>query len=380
MNKMKFHSVETEVCRVHVALDDHNSQEWAMLGAMFSRSNEGVLALTDRAEKEGAAGKFLERYYVGYGHNSIGDLVDVKVFIEGIPFYVAAMLEHHSQFRGQESSTRYIDFSKQAPAYTADKELYDKQIEFYLHATEQVSENINAASFPWSDDKAERAVHSRAIKARAFDITRSLLPLGATTNVAWFGNVRAIKGHLAWLMTDCGYSETIAPYAQQILNALRDIYPESIEDKPRANNPWPMGAEANFGFNGQLDFGSWRDLNRHRIGHQSLHLPDGNGAFNSWYSNMLTKHNINPFDRPTSQSIDSCYLGENVQVNYTCNFEQFVYVCKLRSKASVHPTLRNLILESYMSEDATFAIDLTPDPGTLGYFVQRGNDTITIKS
>src|SRR5690606_36451069 len=105
--------VDTQYCKIHIALEEHNAKEYGMLAAMFSRSKDGVLELVDKVQKEGASGRFMETYYVSYGHNSIGDLVDVKLYVEGIPFYIAALLEHHSQFRGQESSTRYIDFSNQ---------------------------------------------------------------------------------------------------------------------------------------------------------------------------------------------------------------------------------------------------------------------------
>ena len=381
MGKMQFHTSSTEVCQVHIALDEIHPAEWGTAAAMFSRSNDGILAIADKVNHEKAE-RFQEKFYVQYGHSSIGDLTYVKLFVEGIPFYVAAALEHHSAFAGQESSTRYIDFSKQAPAYDADKELYAKQIDFYLHATEQVKENIHAHAFNAGlipEDKSESAVHNRAIAARAFDITRCLLPLGATTNVAWYGSVRSIKRHLAWLI-DVFDLEAVKPYARQILRALRDVYPESVEENPRAANPWPMGSDHAYKITGMLDFGSWRDLNRHRIGFHKFLMPSETSPFHPWYDKMLMEHGINIFNRPDSIDLNSTYLGNSDNVRYYLNEEQFEYVCKLRSKPSVHPTLRQLIQENYEDEMLDFEIDTTPDPGAFGYYLQRGNETILIKS
>lgn len=380
MSKMKLHTVENEICKVHIVLDDVPPIQWAMAAAMFSRSNDGIETIIEKITPEKAE-SFMEKFYVGYSHESIGDLVDVKLFVEGIPFYVAAALEHHSAFRGQESSTRYIDFSKQKPAYSADKELYAQQIEFYLNATRQVKENIlshNQHNIPSAGPDA--SIHLRAISARAFDITRGLLPLGATTNVAWYGSVRSIKRHLAWLIAEFSYADKVGKYAQFILDSLREVYPESVEAVVRPANPWPMGEEFHYEMEGKLDFGSWRDLNRHRIGNHSFDLPMEDSHFSSWYGDRLTANGINPFDRPESIDLDSCYLGQEINVSYMCNKEQFEYVVKLRSKPTVHGSLRDFIQEQHQANDCWVDIDDTPDAGNFGYFVQRGNDTITIKS
>lgn len=379
---MKFHSVKSAICDVHVALDEVNAQEWGMLAAMFSRSVDGCEELVSKVKREGASGRFMETYYVGYGHESIGDLVDVKLFIEGVPFYVAALLEHHSYFRGQESSTRYIDFSNQRPAWTACEKTYADQINFYLHALNFVKERLlENAKLP--EDKKERGVHERAINARAFDITRCFLPLGATTNVAWYGSVRSIKRHLAWLLSDKSLPTEIIPYANQILATLRDVYPQSVEENPRPSKPWPMeGGE--YAFYGTLDFGSWRDLNRHRVGEHIFLLPHKEAAFKGWYRDTLAKFGIDVQSRPASHDIDSLYLGQAINTTYRVpDDDQYRYVAKLRSKTSVHPTLREFVHKNVVNVDMPFKageIDYTPDPGAFGYFYQRGAETILVRN
>lgn len=371
---MNLHKHEGKYCQVFVGYDETTAEQWAMLAAMFSRSNSGVETLVDRVTRTDGH-DFMSKFYVGYGHASIGDLCDVKLFIEGVPFYVACQLEHFSRFRGQESSTRYIDFSKQPAAYTADQEVYKKQIEDYLEAFNIVASNLKRGR---DLDLQEH----RAVNARAFDICRGLLPWGATTNVAWYGDIRSIEQHLAWLISDrninrdCTY---IGSYVRDIWDALHEVYPSSIRDLkkvPIVNN-YPSG-EPVMTLTGDLDFGSWRDLNRHRVGSSVINMRYAR-PINWWYTGMLAKHGV-PIPEPVDQtdgSIDQRLLGQNVWFEYNFLDEEHAeYVLALRSKPSVHPTLRYLVQGR---SGWNYKIDTTPDPGAFGYFSIRGNQTILIE-
>lgn len=56
-------------------------EDEAMLQALHSRSAEGVKSHLERLAKVGS-GKFMESFYVGYGHKSIGDCGTITLFIE----------------------------------------------------------------------------------------------------------------------------------------------------------------------------------------------------------------------------------------------------------------------------------------------------------
>ena len=64
-------------------IDDQNPEDIAMMQALYSRSAASV---TDHLAKVKAvgSGKFMESFYVGYGHESIGDCGSTTIFIEGV--------------------------------------------------------------------------------------------------------------------------------------------------------------------------------------------------------------------------------------------------------------------------------------------------------
>ncbi|HEV8677617.1 MAG TPA: hypothetical protein VN701_02195, partial [Candidatus Paceibacterota bacterium] len=85
----------------------------AMLQALHSRSIGGIDAHLMRLAKKGAK-EFMDTYYVGYGDKSIGDCGTATIFVEGVSMLAAKAIQDFQLYNGQESSTRYIDFSKQS--------------------------------------------------------------------------------------------------------------------------------------------------------------------------------------------------------------------------------------------------------------------------
>nr|MDP9127602.1 thymidylate synthase [Pseudomonadota bacterium] len=53
-------------------IDDQHPEDLAMLQALYSRSPASVLSHLEKLKQTGS-GKFMDNYYVGYGHASIGD-------------------------------------------------------------------------------------------------------------------------------------------------------------------------------------------------------------------------------------------------------------------------------------------------------------------
>ena len=89
-----------------------DAEATAMLQALHSRSAGGIQShLQILAEK--GADNFMSKFYVGYGHKSIGDCGTVTIFIEDVSFLVAKAIQDTKLYNGQETSTRYVDFSKQ---------------------------------------------------------------------------------------------------------------------------------------------------------------------------------------------------------------------------------------------------------------------------
>src|SRR5690606_38903681 len=107
----------------------------------------------------------------------------------------AKAIQDYPLYRGQESSTRYIDFSKQLfanPVGTQECEsVQERWREFYLRGTDELIPSLQD-HFPQNEGEDDIA-YRKAIKARALDIMRAFLPSGCTTNVAWIGDLRSMN-------------------------------------------------------------------------------------------------------------------------------------------------------------------------------------------
>src|SRR3989338_1872863 len=93
--------------------DEFNPEDTAMMQALYSRSAASMAEHVEQVRKTGS-GKFMEKYYVGYGHASIADCGSTTIFIEGVSMLVAKAVQDWPLYSGQETSSRYIDMSKQA--------------------------------------------------------------------------------------------------------------------------------------------------------------------------------------------------------------------------------------------------------------------------
>ena len=93
--------------------DEFNPEDTAMMQALYSRSAASVVEHVEKVKQSGS-GKFMEKFYVGYGHASIADCGSTTIFIEGVSMLVAKAIEDWPLYSGQETSSRYIDMSQQA--------------------------------------------------------------------------------------------------------------------------------------------------------------------------------------------------------------------------------------------------------------------------
>jgi len=139
--------------------------------------------------------------------------------------------------------------------------------------------------------------------------------------------------------------------AQQFEGILRCVMNGLSHEKAAANLMY-------FNIGGQIDFGSFRDLQRHRNGLNQLPLVGAWGAdravsLNSYYSRILQKVDPILFDKVLNlvhtvegfalEVVNRQYLlpmMTNVPTRLHWNLGQMRYVLALRSKTSVHPTLR----------------------------------------
>src|SRR5271154_1379518 len=177
---------QTEVFAVHAA--DPEILAFAM--ANFSRS---ALSMRDslREISSQRAEQFLNTFYFQYGHRSIADLAHLAFAIERLSLLAAIVLVDEQRWDGQERSTRYQNFRKSGwymPDFGTDQEsatLFRESIESLFAAYHEVAEGVLESlkgSVLRPTEMKEEAFH-RILKARAFDVSRYLLPLATNTSL-----------------------------------------------------------------------------------------------------------------------------------------------------------------------------------------------------
>lgn len=431
-------------------IDDLHPEDNAMLQALQSRSPASV---AERLEKVKAAGsgEFMSKFYVGYGHKSIGDCGTTTIFIENVTMLAAKAIQDWPLYSGQEASTRYMDFSEAEfwnPLGTAEgKEVQERWRAFYLEAQKPVREHLRR-KYPRKDDEDEK-VYERAINARSFDILRAFLPAGAMTNLSWQTNLRQAGDHLRWLMLHPDphiglladqlyldlsdrYSHSFTPiraaddhplkYRADVMDQyyffnpsgatfqaypphvhvdatstflVSDAYEKLLRDRPpKTELPWFLSELGQVVSTFLLDFGSFRDLQRHRNGIVRMPLLTTQYGFHPWYldelptdlrvkaANLCSLQEATIRELPVTSVVAQNYIAMGYQV--PCKVVQglpgFVYRLELRSGKTVHPTLRQVVHEEIrqfrqLFPYVTLHVDEDPDSWT----VRRGKQTIEEK-
>ena len=419
-------------------------QAEAMLQALHSRSTGGIKSHLETLKKRGAE-NFMERFYVGYGHKSIGDCGSVTVFVEGISMLAAKAIQDWRLYSGQEASTRYIDFSNQPFLDPLNSEKTKNILEnwrtFYLNAQDELRKHLEK-QFPKKDEE-DQEIYNKAIKARAFDITRSFLPAGATTNVAWRMNMRQFADELM-LLRHHPLPE-IREIAEQTEACLQEQFPQSfshkryeetekynekimqnyyyindeaedfkllydkidrellkkhkniLESRPPKTELPPFVAETGIiGYEFLLDFGSFRDIQRHRAVVQRMPLLTRKHGFRQWYldslpeklrneAEILIKQQENLISEiDTSEEIKQYYtaMGYQVPSRVIGDLKAIVYLVELRCTRFVHPTIIpqiQKIIKNLKESFSEFGLVIHVDEEPNRFDIKRGQHDIVEK-
>jgi thymidylate synthase ThyX len=453
-------------------VDDQHPEDLAMLQALYSRSPASVVAHLEKLKASGS-GKFMDQYYVGYGHSSIGDCAVTTVFIEQVSMLVAKAVQDNPLYNGQEASTRYLDFSKQSlfDPYcgAASKDIQSRWMAIYNRTMPLLTEGLkNRYPFNPAEYKNER-IWQNALAARAFDISRSLLPVGTTTLLSWTTSLRAARDHVRRLkhhplpevrevarkifgqmiekyphsfdpndieLTDSPRDAYAAKFAARNafvtaddllrqfaptrdemvkiqsgevvarsnnvdLDALRLTEAETLSSRPQfAALPWRLESYGRYNFLFLLDFGSYRDLQRHRNGVCQIPLIEGRFGFHPWYLQQFSELLFPADAAHITQDIAGQFsaieslakqgvaatpmltqylfpMGTQVLVHASYSVPETVYVGELRSGKTVHPSLRPIAQKMLeILERDIPCITLCGDKSEDSWSAKRGEQTI----
>lgn len=421
---------------------DLHPEDNAMLQALYSRSPRSVMEHIDKV-RSSDSGTFMEKFYVGYGHHSIADCGSTTVFVENVSMLVAKAIQDWQLYSGQEASTRYLDYSRQKilnPLETAaGEEIQQRWMKFYEAANAPLTEFLKQ-KYPRQPEEKE-GIYDKAIAARGFDIRRGFLPAGSTTYLSWHTNLRQAHEHLALLehhplaevreialrvraslqekyqhsFSHNKYPAQEAYYEKWVkdftyfapknhpdfafshnlnLEALSE-YKDLLANRPvKTNLPTFLGMFGQCTFRFKLDFGSFRDIQRHRNGENLMPLLTTDYGFYPWYLDQLP-----PTLRAEAEQliadqekaiaaltadplVKQYYLPMGYTIAFTATYKlpASVYVADLRSGKTVHPTLRARAQQMGQAlaeavPNLAMHLDLDPDD----WDIRRGNQDIIKK-
>jgi thymidylate synthase ThyX len=181
-------------------------QAYAM--AKYSRSSLSMKESLREISSQKAE-KFLNTFYFQYGHRSIADLAHIALAVERLSILAAIELADEQRWDGQERSTRYQDFRKSGyftPDFGADSEsfkLYRETVESLFAEYDALSAHMTQYLIHITPKPADmkQDAYERTLKARAFDITRYLLPLATNTSLGEIVNARTLEMQVAHLLS-----------------------------------------------------------------------------------------------------------------------------------------------------------------------------------
>ncbi len=437
------------------------AEDRAMLQALHSRNPKGVEEHLKTLASKGS-GQLMASYYVGYNHKSIGDCGFGTLFIEGVSMLCAKAIQDSMLYNGQECSTRYIDFSSQPFFDSLDYKLQDniltsKLRQFYLDNFDNLVEHLISQN-PSQDDPntPQYKTYLKAIKARAFDVMRGFLPAGATTNMAWTGNLRQFADHLVVLrnhpllevretgeicrqVLNEGYTNSFGQKkylkseeyyhnfynksyyleAAKIRNflgytsednyvavvnegideeALKEFFNDSIMNRPaKTELPKKVGICGTNSYYFELDFGSFRDIQRHRSVVQQMPLLETSCGFEEWYLDSLPDSIIqeaiellqdcetiidNLVNNGYLDRFNAQYLipmGYKVPVWLSGDLPSLIYITEIRSSNTVHPTLQVKAQELGQIIASRYNIPIYCDGELNKFDTKRGSQDIVEK-
>lgn len=449
--------------------DDYDPEVRAMLMAMYSRSYASIADRLPSTDEDTAAHKAkLGKYYVQWGHKSVGQLGSTDIFIEGVSQLAAKAIENHPLYNGQESSTRYIDFTNQpmvipgieatgltVSQHYALSQWQETYRDLYVLALEKTAEKVWAES---GIDKATATlVETNTVRARTFDICRGLLPAGGVTNVAFSGTFDTINDHFgemlyhpapemreiaktvltglgkkypyaaipiekllerySYVRNDHFYNEVNSADSgrygdrrEKIRNSLSrgmgfieldsaPCWPTielrqhiSIDRKKYEKFPDYRSKHFHLNYINKIDFGSFRDLHRHRNGKINMPILTPLLGYGKYYMDNLpeeVRSRVETTNRQFAQwyreatTIPDVYkqyavpMGFEVAFEYQCDLNQVIYILEMRSAKTVHQTLRNVVhdwarkLWGILPE-----LNLHVDFDTNNWSLKRGEQTI----
>ena len=202
----------------------------------------------DAQEGERAA-RLYERIFLGYGDDSVAQLGGAHLACEWVSNVLTKILQRPRLAAYLEQSTRYIAYDTPMPdppggyRYYRDRELGPE----YEEAMDELFA-IYAGALPrvaaWAEDEFPRAegeapaAHARALKAKALDLLRGLLPASSLSHMGIFASGQSYEQLILHLLAH-PLPEARA-YGQMILEEIKAVMPSFVArvERPERGGEW----------------------------------------------------------------------------------------------------------------------------------------------
>jgi thymidylate synthase ThyX len=207
---------------------------------------------TPEAAEGDRAAALYERIFLGYGDDSVAQLGGAHVACEWVSNVLTKILQRPRLAAYLEQSTRYIAYDAPMPGiepglpgyrYYADDELGPE----YRRAMDELF-SIYSSALPallsWAEDRYPRAsdepeaAHARAVKAKALDLLRGLLPAASLSHMGIYASGQTYEQLILHLLAHP--LPEARSYATMILHELREVMPSFLTrvDRPDRGGEW----------------------------------------------------------------------------------------------------------------------------------------------
>jgi thymidylate synthase ThyX len=193
------------------------------------------------------AAQLYERIFVGYGDDSVAQLGGAHVACEWVSNILTKKLQRPRLAAYLEQSTRYIAYDAPMPGggyrYYRDEALgpeYEAAMDALFSAYAEALPRVTAwvdETFPRTPGEPE-AARRRAVKAKALDLLRGLLPAASLSHMGIYASGQAYEQLILHLLGD-PLPEARA-YGSMILDAMKATMPSFVSrvERPDRGGEW----------------------------------------------------------------------------------------------------------------------------------------------
>ncbi len=207
---------------------------------------------------EGEEGKraaaLYERIFLGYGDDSVAQLGGAHIACEWVSNVLTKILQRPRLAAYLEQSTRYIAYDRPMAAaaaetlgerfrYYRDDQLgpeYERAMDGLFRAYSAALPRVTAWAaerFPRADDEAP-AAHDQAVRAKALDLLRGLLPAASLSHVGIFASGQAYEQLILHLLAHP--LPEARSYGRMILSEVQAVMPSFVArvERPERGGRW----------------------------------------------------------------------------------------------------------------------------------------------